>query len=200
MDGITAIAGRIAEIRQLVEPPVVVAQRPTTGSPTGTSFADALAQATATVGVGGASTTVDTTPSSVRRISGGMLPAGLAVHENGKIPAEALSSVGGTGHRLWQPAAQQLEKLLGDAAARGVDIGITDSYRTYESQVDLVRRKGLYSQGGLAARPGTSDHGWGLAVDLDLDAKAQAWMRANAGRYGFVESTPREPWHWSFET
>lgn len=64
--------------------------------------------------------------------------------------------------------------------------------------MDLVRRKGLYSQGGLAASPGTSNHGWGLALDLRLDAKAQAWMRSNAKDFGFVEDVPREPWHWTF--
>ena len=93
-----------------------------------------------------------------------------------------------------------LFRSVGVGDAEGVTIGITDSYRTYETQVDLVRRKGLYSQGGLAATPGTSDHGWGLAADLRLDASAQAWMRANAGRYGFAEDTPREPWHWAYQT
>jgi zinc D-Ala-D-Ala carboxypeptidase len=87
---------------------------------------------------------------------------------------------------------------MSDAAAAGIEIGVTDSYRSYESQVDLARRKGLYSQGGLAATPGTSNHGWGLSVDLDLDATAQAWMRQNGARYGFVEDVPREPWHWTF--
>jgi LAS superfamily LD-carboxypeptidase LdcB len=85
------------------------------------------------------------------------------------------------------------------AAAEGVTIGVTDSYRTYESQVDLVARKGLYSQGGLAAAPGTSMHGWGVATDLRLDSSAQAWMRSNAGRYGFVENVAREPWHWQYK-
>ena len=57
-----------------------------------------------------------------------------------------------------------------EAARRdGVSIGVTDSYRSYGEQVDLARRKGLYSQGGLAAKPGTSDHGWGLSLDLDLE-------------------------------
>jgi LAS superfamily LD-carboxypeptidase LdcB len=37
-----------------------------------------------------------------------------------------------------------------------------------------------------------------MAVDLDLDDSAQAWMRENAWRYGFVEDTPREPWHWGY--
>ncbi|MEV6924268.1 M15 family metallopeptidase [Dactylosporangium sp. NPDC051485] len=117
---------------------------------------------------------------------------------NGKIPEGALQRVGGTDHRLQAPAATSLEALMSAARRDGVHIGITDSYRSYAEQVDLVRRKGLYSQGGLAAKPGTSDHGWGLAVDLDLDAKAQAWMRANAGRYSFAETTPREPWHWAY--
>lgn len=89
--------------------------------------------------------------------------------------------------------------MIADAKRDGVTIGITDSYRPYEEQVDLARRKGLYSQGGLAAKPGTSEHGWGMATDLDLDAKAQAWMRKNADRYGFVENVPREPWHWAYK-
>ena len=201
MDGITAIASRMAQIRELVAPPSVapVQVTATGGAATATSataFADALTQAAAAY----PATTVDTSPSSVRRINGDMLPNGLAGHSNGKVPDAAMTAVGDTGHRLWQPAAQQLEKLIADARAQGVTIGITDSYRTYETQVDLVRRKGLYSQGGLAAAPGTSDHGWGLAADLRLDDRAQAWMRANAGRYGFAEDTPREPWHWAYQT
>jgi hypothetical protein len=126
------------------------------------------------------------------------IPTDLAAYGNGRIPASALGQVGDTRHRLWTPAADSLTRLMADARRDGVTIGITDSYRSYAEQVDLVKRKGLYSQGGLAAKPGTSDHGWGMAADLDLDSKAQAWMRANAGRYGFVENTPREPWHWAY--
>ena len=119
-------------------------------------------------------------------------PKALAAYGNGKIPPAALESIGHGGHRLWAPAAKAFQAM--HAAARdGIDIGVTNSYRSYDAQVDLAERKGLYSQGGLAAKPGTSDHGWGRALDLDLDAKAQAWMRANGDRYGFVEDTPREP-------
>jgi LAS superfamily LD-carboxypeptidase LdcB len=53
-------------------------------------------------------------------------------------------------------------------------------------------------RGALAARPGTSNHGWGLALDLDLDGAAQSWMREHGWQYGFVESVPREPWHWEY--
>ena len=84
------------------------------------------------------------------------------------------------------------------AAARdGVLIGVTDSYRSYAAQVDLARRKGLYQNGGLAAVPGTSQHGWGLAVDVDTNSRGTQWLRANAARFGFA-TIPREPWHWEF--
>lgn len=126
------------------------------------------------------------------------IPLELARYGNGRIPASALATIDGTNHRLWTPAARSFEAMRAAAAADGVTIGITDSYRTYESQVDLARRKGLYSQGGLAAVPGTSEHGWGMAMDLKLDSSAQAWMRQNAGRFGFVEDVPREPWHWAY--
>ena len=66
------------------------------------------------------------------------------------------------------------------------------------TQVDLARRKGLYSNGGLAAAPGTSNHGWGLAVDLDVDTRSHTWLADNGWRYGFVEDTPRERWHWAY--
>ncbi len=120
------------------------------------------------------------------------------LYENGRLPDEALTSIGIGSHRLSPPAASAFLKLRSAAEAEGVDIGVTDSYRSYDAQVDVARRKGLYSQGGLAAKPGTSAHGLGLALDLDLDSSALAWMRANAGRFGFVEDTPRESWHWKF--
>ena len=126
------------------------------------------------------------------------VPAELAPYGNGRIPSEALVPIGVGHHRLWAPAASAFQALQAAAKADGITIGVTDSYRSYEAQVDVARRKGLYVEGGLAARPGTSRHGWGLALDLDLDTAAQGWMRQNAHRYGFVENTPREPWHWVF--
>ena len=140
-----------------------------------------------------------TRSSKTYRVNGDGIPTDLAAYGNGRVPSSALQEVGATGHRLWEPAAKQLTRLIQDARRAGVDIGITDSYRSYDAQVDVARRKGLYSQGGLAAVPGTSDHGWGMAVDLDLDSQAQAWMRAHGAEYGFHEDTPREPWHWGFE-
>ena len=195
MDGITSVTARIGEIRALLHPvpavparaaaPVLEGFPPAGGAGAaalGPSFADALARAVAPA---------EAAPFTVAALQ--------AKHSNGMVPEDALAPIGGGGHRLAAPAAAAFEGLLAAARRDGVTIGVTDSYRSLDAQVDVARRKGLYSQGGLAAQPGTSQHGWGLAVDLDLDARAQAWMRANGARFGFVEDTPREPWHWAYK-
>jgi D-alanyl-D-alanine carboxypeptidase len=187
LSAIERINARIVQIQTqfaaLAPPPAVIANAPATSN---TSFAAALSSATVA-------------SNGNTKLNADGIPASLAAYGNGKIPENALSSVGGTRHRLWEPAAQSLETLISAARRDGVTIGITDSYRPYTEQVDLVRRKGLYSNGGLAAKPGTSDHGWGMAADLNLNAKAQTWMRANGPRFGFHEDTPREPWHWGYK-
>ena len=189
MDGITAISQRVAAIQATIGSLGAPRGRPlSTGA--GTEFGQVLQEA---VGAG-----QSPSATAARRTADGV-PADLAAYGNGKIPPAALKKVGTTGHKLWAPAGEALESLMAAAARDGVKIGITDSYRSYDAQVDVARRKGLYSQGGLAAQPGTSQHGWGLALDLDLDTRATAWMQANAVRFGFVEDTPREPWHWTYK-
>jgi len=156
----------------------------------GASFADVLSAVSAPAGTSLAAAAAELNAQGV--------PRSLAGYGNGKIPSDALAPLDGSSERLWAPAAEKLNALMADAKAAGVSISVTDGYRTYDSQVRLAREKGLYSQGGLAAPPGTSEHGWGLAVDLGLNASAQAWMRQHAKDYGFVENVPREPWHWEF--
>jgi zinc D-Ala-D-Ala carboxypeptidase len=167
-----------------------------------TGLTDVLATASGAVGgIGDIAMTGGLTPANLRtpgdyaRLEA---PPELAGFGNGQIPSEALAPIGVGSHRLWAPAATAFQQMSAAAAADGVTIGVTDSYRSYDSQVDLARRKGLYSQGGLAATPGTSNHGWGLALDLDLDGQAQSWMQEHAWQYGFVESVPREPWHYEY--
>lgn len=120
---------------------------------------------------------------------------------NGQLDRSELEPIKGAGssktkgHMLNDIAAKAYSEMVAAAEADGVSWEITDSYRDYETQVDVAARKGLYSQGGLAAVPGTSNHGWGSAVDLKLNDEALAWLRDNAERFGFT-NIPREPWHW----
>ena len=210
MDGIAGVTARISQIEARittlrsssgVQSTASTASTATT-SPTGRSFEAVLSGARAAAGAGGPSGAAAVTgPSGIAaggRLNADGVPVELAAYGNGTIPAHALSQIGVGRHALWQPAADAYKQLSAAAARDGVTIKVTDSYRTYDQQVDLAKRKGLYSQGGLAAAPGTSDHGWGRSLDLGLDSRAQQWMRDNGPRFGFVEDVPREPWHWTY--
>jgi hypothetical protein len=126
---------------------------------------------------------------------------------NGQIPLVALCPVSwAPGQYLRCDAERQFEALDGAyRIAFGSHICITDSYRTYAQQVALYAAKP-----NLAAKPGTSNHGWALAVDLCGGLQAagtpqDAWFHANAPKYGWIHPAWAEPggsraeaWHWSF--
>ena len=175
----TQTAGKVAQTRQ-VSP---------TSAAGGDSFASYLQNAVAAEPAAG----------KTYQLNSQGIPADLAAYGNGKIPSSALEQVGTTRHKLWAPAAESLTRMIDVAKNDGVLIGITDSYRPYTEQVDLAKRKGLYSQGGLAAKPGTSEHGWGMATDLDLNSSALSWMKQNGEKYGFVNNVSRESWHWAYK-
>ncbi|MBW3606729.1 MAG: M15 family metallopeptidase [Actinobacteria bacterium] len=124
-------------------------------------------------------------------------------YDNGRIPLPALASIG-AGHLLRTDAAAAWIKLQRAATADlGHTIGVTDSYRSYEAQVAVKTAKGY-----LAATPGRSNHGWGLALDLDTggwDGTAMRWLQANAHRFGWhhpdwarIDGSKPEHWHWEY--
>jgi hypothetical protein len=129
--------------------------------------------------------------------------------QNGNLdPASLCPLWMAPGQRLRADAAAAFEKMSKyHAATLGGPLCVTDSYRSYSEQVDLYRRKP-----GLAAVPGTSEHGWGKAVDFcggieNTGSDAYNWMKANAGRFGWVHpdwaepsGSKPEPWHWEFGT
>jgi D-alanyl-D-alanine carboxypeptidase len=210
LNGISGVQSRVAEIQTRLialqtgaatAAAAAVGATTTAGtSASGSTFATALADAVKATDATtqAASTSAASAVTKKYRVNSKNIPLELISYGNGKIPASALEKVGNTHHKLWAPAAESLTTMIADAKKDGVTIGITDSYRSYAEQVDVARRKGLYSQGGLAAKPGTSEHGWGMATDLDLNSKALSWMRENGARYGFHETVKRESWHWSY--
>jgi hypothetical protein len=131
-------------------------------------------------------------------------------HGNGSIPASQLCGLSfAPGHLLRCDATGALELLAERFEANfGYPMCMTDSYRPYASQVRVRAAKPH-----LAAVPGTSIHGWGLAVDLCRrnitslgfrDAEYR-WLWANAPSYGWVHppwaranGSKPEPWHWEF--
>ena len=186
LEGVMAVQARIAAIQAKIggtsAPPS--SSRPASAL----RFADTLAVALA--------------PGSeqIPRSAAASAPEAFAAHGNGQIPLDALVTIGNGSERLYGPAADAFRRMASDAWRAGIDLKVNDGYRDLATQQRLADELGLYRDGGKAAVPGTSDHGWGLSVDIDTDARTTAWLRRNAGRYGFVEDVPREPWHWTFRS
>lgn len=125
---------------------------------------------------------------------------------NGRLSADELCKLPQSGHQL-QPFAAVAFDALNEAyrAKFGADICLSDSYRTLQGQHSVAR-----SKPGLSARPGTSQHGLGLAVDLcPTSYKSTArwnWLKANGPTYGWDNpawaraggSGKYEPWHWEY--
>lgn len=125
---------------------------------------------------------------------------------NGQLPKSALSKVSGfTGGPGVGPIGGYLRKAAAVAweamqRAFGGGLSLTEGYR------DLANQQMRYSayragRGNLAATPGTSVHGYGLAADVG--GGSQAWMRANGPRFGWYPTglsfAQREPWHFEYK-
>jgi murein DD-endopeptidase MepM/ murein hydrolase activator NlpD len=139
---------------------------------------------------------------------GGDGQAGWGGFTNGMIPPANLCGLQGVaaGHLLRCDAAAAFNAM---SQAYATDMGsalcITDSYRSYAGQVRLYATKP-----SLAAVPGTSNHGWALALDAcggieSWGTPAHEWMQLNAPKFGWVNPVwarpgggREEPWHWEF--
>ena len=111
--------------------------------------------------------------------------------------------------RLRPDAAASITRLAAAfEAAFGKPLYLSDAYRTYAQQVSLKALKGKF-----AATPGTSNHGWGIAVDaasrVNVDGSEEhRWFEANAPLFGWINpywavdynpyNGEHEPWHWEY--
>ncbi len=125
--------------------------------------------------------------------------------DNARIDPSMLSPVGNTQFLMEPHAALALNAMIQAAAADGVNLAIGNTYRDYETQAAAYRAYKAGEKSAPVASPGTSNHGWGLAVDfssLATDSAEFQWLVANAAKYGYTNpfgtSNPTEPWHWEF--
>ncbi|MFD2793959.1 D-alanyl-D-alanine carboxypeptidase family protein [Promicromonospora vindobonensis] len=128
-------------------------------------------------------------------------------YANGRIPADVLCPLDfAPGHMLRCDAAERFTALSEQFEQEfGYPIPLTDSYRSYELQVAVASAKPH-----LAAIPGTSNHGWGIAVDLDNpiaggNSPEYVWLRVHGPDYGWdnpswaqLDGSKPEPWHFEF--
>lgn len=125
--------------------------------------------------------------------------------ENGLLSTGDLCTLWDGRTQMRADAAVALAELNVAYVARfGTDLCLSSGYRTLAQQKSVKAQKG-----GLAATPGKSNHGWGLAVDLcglQDNSTRFAWMNDNAPVYGWENPTwakrggsgPYEPWHWEY--
>ena len=145
---------------------------------------------------------------------------------NGKIPTKSLAKLPnswsnkGRDEYLTREAYASFSRMIARAVAEtGANFQIYDAYRSFAEQVKWLKayyeparagkryntirtyagqRWGQKPGKPRAATPGTSNHGLGISVDLH-PGPIQAWMRKNAGRFGWVNDVPSEAWHWSYK-
>ncbi len=143
--------------------------------------------------------------SEVRTVLPGCDGSARPAGDNGQLSTADLCTLWSGEESLRADAATALAEMnLAFRARFGRDMCITDGYRTLTEQ-QVVKRL----RGGLAAVPGRSNHGWGLAVDLcptDTSGETWDWILANGSVYGWENpawaqsggSGPFEPWHWEY--
>lgn len=129
--------------------------------------------------------------------------------------SEIAATGGGDTHGIVVASAirAKLASMLAAAQADGIYL-TGGGYRSPAAQVQLriahcggssfaIYQMSASSCRPPTARPGASMHERGLAIDfqqggstLTRGSSAYAWLRRNAGRFGFL-NLASEPWHWS---
>lgn len=136
------------------------------------------------------------------------------------------------GHAIDSRAYPDLQRMMDGARAAGLQPTICSSYRTQEKQEALFQNKvqTLLAEGcgrqeaeeqaaTWVARPGTSEHQAGLAVDIvdksyqlldqgQEETAVQKWLMEHCAEYGYILRYPAdksaltgvnyEPWHYRY--
>jgi len=153
-----------------------------------------------------------------------VVPKALSRTPNGVLPLAMLRKAK-AGGLLYKPVAKSFNEMYAKAKAEGIKLVSVGSYRDYGKQHALfMSRYSLKDTGRVpqvtrkfdgriwylkkgaspAASPGTSSHGYGLAI---TNPKVYAWLDANAPAFGFyLQGKPTLPggrknpefeaWHW----
>lgn len=151
-------------------------------------------------------------------------PSILKGMSNGQLPGNVLDPCGIGTLEMEREAARAMRALMKKAWREGVRLWATGTYRSFAGQVALFKRRYDHTPRNTrkewwrgewwylkpkvagAAVPGTSKHGWGLAVDfarkttagkvVSLDKKCLDWLAKNGPSFGFWNTVKSENWHW----
>jgi D-alanyl-D-alanine carboxypeptidase len=125
---------------------------------------------------------------------------------------------------LKKDALKNLTKMFNDASLENINLAVTSGFRSSDTQSTLYKAlmllKGEKAKDRIA-EPLHSEHQLGTTVDISGESinylsasdkfngtAEDLWLRANAYKYGFVQSYPKdkisvtgydyEPWHYRF--
>lgn len=158
----------------------------------------------------------------------------ILVNADNPLPEDMqpnLKAIQGT-FKLEEKAAEAYLAMKEAAKQDGISLLVASAYRPQAKQEELYKNKvkEFINQGypeeeaavvaaTIVARPGTSEHNTGLAVDIVTpdfqrlieafaETPAAKWLAANAHRFGFVLRYPKdktditgiiyEPWHFRY--
>jgi len=136
------------------------------------------------------------------------------------VPQYRRTNLVGLSQSMRDDAATALEEMFADAKANGIRLSTVSGYRSYTKQNTIYHRKvanaGTEAANSLVARPGSSEHQLGLAMDIAKEGSSSLnsrfasteegkWVDANAHLYGFIVRYQKnmeeitgysyEPWH-----
>ncbi len=141
-------------------------------------------------------------------------------------------SISVEGSKVDRSCYDALLKMIADCNKECPQVCVVSSYRTMQHQTNSFNNKVKYymnqgyseedakaEAGTIIAKPGTSEHQLGLAVDIvdtrlwslieeQADQPAQKWLMENSWKYGFILRYPNdktdvtgiiyEPWHYRY--
>jgi hypothetical protein len=141
-------------------------------------------------------------------------------YRNGEIPSNKLRQINNAAKykgdissdggkiRLYTKASLALDQLIAAAEQAGIPVKINSAYRTVSDQQRVYAEN---CPGGRCkiptATPGTSNHGFGLAIDFATSGlkriapgdKLYDWLAAgNGAKFGF-KRIASESWHWEYQ-
>lgn len=150
------------------------------------------------------------------------LPTGYAPNDLVEPDVSHTKPKGDERRLLRADAASALEALFSTAfEEEGIELAAVSGYRSHQTQTNIyqghVNRSGQDYANRFSARPGTSEHETGLAMDVSAavvgfaleqvfkETTEGSWLADNAHRFGFIIRYPEdkehitgygfEPWH-----
>ena len=159
-----------------------------------------------------------------------IMPKDLAGIQNGKLPNKLLKPIAPSG-KMYPAAAISWAILQELGAKEGLDLVHVGDYRPYEQQLSLfqsrmkpfpdVKRtkqtvrtfngeKWYLHSGAPVATPGTSNHGWGLAIDAALKLRGpkrkvvsittKPKVASRSGLQFLLDEAPSLGWSWELQS